>query len=507
MLSVVVLPAPLGPSSPNISPPRREKLMPSTATRAPYRLRRPTASRAGDDGSAGEELTPRELARNAACAQRGAPIHSSDAHLRRLSLEVFAQRNELRKEQGARLGLQFPCWFSTVTRSMDVDHIEHLRDGAEAFPDWLAHIGAAQREILLEMYWFDSDATGQRFAAALSERARAGVHVCLLYDAIGSLGSDRAMFHAMTASGVHVRQFHPIAPWRRAFRISRVFRRDHRKLLVVDAEVAWIGGINITDHQAPRDAGGDGWRDDCARFRGPVVAQARRLFLDLWQRRGGPLPIDAPPPPPPTLAEQARAHVQHAARVLLRGRRGDSVLSAPIQLLAHPVSSTRRNLRRVYLFHIRGAVRTILIQNAYFLPDPRVRRALERAAARGVEVRVILPRISDVHAVEKASQAIYGPLLRAGVHIHEWVGPMMHAKTALIDGWATTGSFNLDHRSLRFNLELNIASTLPAFTEALEASVRRDLAASPAVDPEVWARRGWWPRFVSWLYYQFRGLL
>lgn len=391
--------------------------------------------------------------------------------------------------------------------AMKHEHIELLRDGEAAYPDWLAHIAAAQREILLEMYWFDSDATGLRFATALRERARAGVRVCLLYDAIGSLGTERELFRQMQDDGVHVREFHPIAPWRRAFRWSRVFRRDHRKLLVVDGAVAWVGGINITDHQAPLSQGGDGWRDDCARFTGPTVEQARRLFLDLWQRRGALSSTDVRDPVLPALVRTAKATVARATSALLRRRRADPVLSAPIQLLAHPVQQSRRNLRRVYLFHIRTARRAVLIQNAYFLPDPGLRRALKRAAARGVEVRVLLPRDSDVRAVAKAAQAIYGPLLRSGVHIHEWTGPMMHAKTAVIDDWATTGSFNFDRRSLRFNLELNVASTLPDFTAAVEASVRRDLAVSPQIDPAAWAKRSWWARLESWFYYQLRGWL
>lgn len=406
----------------------------------------------------------------------------------------------------------------------------HLRDGAQAFPTWLESIAAARREILLEMYWFASDPTGWRFAEALSRRARDGLDVFVLFDSVGSLGTDRDIFAEMERSGVVLREYNPVAPWRAAFRWGRLWHRDHRKMLVVDGETAFVGGINIHDEAAPKDEGGGGWRDDCARVLGDAVDELRRLFFDNWLKRGGPAPRSGIPP-----MKRPRREVERAAQtqdgslpaahhpaydgafarlvpveestVRARVRRAEQLRASPVQVLGHPVRGAARNIRRLYLFHIRTAERAILIENAYFMPDPRVRRALERAAQRGVEVRIIVPREPDVRAVGFASQATFGPLLRAGVSIHEWTMGMMHAKTALIDDWATVGSFNLDRRSLRYNLELNVAATATPFVAEVEASIRSDLLLCEAIDPAEWARRSPWRRLVTWVYYLFRGLL
>jgi len=417
----------------------------------------------------------------------------------------------------------------------DEGTIELLRDGREAYPAWLRAIDEARHEILLEMYWFASDRIGWRFADALAQRARDGLEVYLLFDAVGSFSADRLIFDDLRRHGVVVLEYNPIAPWKQSFRLTRVFKRDHRKILVVDGAVAFAGGINIHEEAAPREEGGGNWRDDCARITGPPVAELRRLFFDVWTKRGGPTPKRLGAVQARARREIVRAmsvedgslrEAEHPAYerrlvafgrnvarrtreldVRTRARRAELIRSSPIQVLGHPVARARRNIRRLYLFHIRTAARVILIQNAYFLPDGAVRRSLGRAAKRGVEVRILLPRHSDVPAVGFAAQASFTGLLRAGVHIHEWIDGMMHAKTALVDDWATVGSFNLDHRSLRYNLELNVASTTPSFTRAVETSIRADLAVCEQIDPAAWAKRGRWRRFVSWVYYLFRAWL
>jgi cardiolipin synthase len=428
---------------------------------------------------------------------------------------------ETPESSGAREGA---CWRPPIRAVTNPDpnaiatnppaSIELLRDGAETFPAWLEAMRSARREILVEMYWFDSDRAGRTFADVLAERARAGLEVFIIYDAVGSLGADRDMFAALEEAGAAVHEYNPIAPWRRAFRFGRVLKRDHRKMIVVDGEIGFVGGINMCDAAAPVSEGGKGWRDDCARIRGEAVLELRRLFFDHWLRKGGRAPnaaLVAAPRARRAIVAAAAAHdgsvraLAHPAFYPRRARRRpDRIAVAPIQILGHPVRRARRNIRRLYLWNVRSARRAVLIQNAYFVPDPRVRRALQAAARRGVEVRILLPRESDVAAVGRAAQAVYGPLLRAGAHIHEWTRGMMHAKTALVDGWATTGSFNLDRRSLRYNLEVNVASTQPDFVRAVEASIRRDLAASEEIQPERWARRSWWSRLVSWWFYLFR---
>lgn len=420
-----------------------------------------------------------------------------------------------------------------LVRALEPGSIRLLRNGAEAYPAWLAAIASAREEILLEMYWFGSDATGRRFADALAERAKAGVDVYVLYDSVGSLGTDEAMWNRIVEAGGHVLEFHPIAPWRKRFRLDRVTLRDHRKILVVDGRVGFTGGINIGDPWAPESEGGKGWRDDAVSLTGPAVAELRALFFDNWLRMGGPPPrrglsarrrsrrslmnvaleqAGRPalvPKGPDNWRERLRRASAQFARDMTRPAPGS--VAPPkgphIQVLGHWAWGVRRTIRRMYLAHIRHARDKILIANSYFIPDAIVRKALERAAKRGVEVRVIVPRHSDVPSVGYASRALYAGLMRAGVHIHEWLDGMMHAKTALIDGWATVGSYNLDYRSLRYNLEVNVASTDPEFVAAVEQSFRADLLCCEEVDPVHWAHRPLLMKLLEWVHYLVRRLL
>ncbi|MEI8257920.1 MAG: phospholipase D-like domain-containing protein, partial [Deltaproteobacteria bacterium] len=368
----------------------------------------------------------------------------------------------------------------TIEKATTDGSAQLLRNGAEVFPAWLAAIAAAREEIVLEMYWFDSDRTGRQFAAALIERARAGVEVFVIYDAIGSLGSDDAMYAGMEAAGIKVREFNPILPWRARFRFAAVGLRDHRKILVVDETVAFTGGINLCDQAASKESGGGGWRDDAVRVVGRPVSELRALFFDTWLRLGGPVPARGP------VSRRARRQLNAAARyeagqsrsswrdslsrlalpVRARASRAASITLAQrptVQVLGHNTWTAQRTIRNLYVRQIRGARERILIANSYFVPDNTVHRALERAARRGVEVRVIVPEHSDVPSVGWAARAMFTRLMRAGVHVHLWLEGMMHAKSAVIDGWATVGSYNLDYRSLRYNLEVNVASEEPAF--------------------------------------------
>ena len=412
----------------------------------------------------------------------------------------------------------------TIEPTNDDGSIQLLRNGAEAFPAWLEAIAGAQREILLEMYWFDSDRTGRMFAEALIERARAGVVVFVIYDSIGSLGTDRAMFEKMEAAGVKVREFHPIAPWRKRFRWGAIARRDHRKIIVIDEAVGFTGGINLCDQAASKESGGGGWRDDAVRVSGRAVTELRALFFDTWLRIGGPMPTRGP-----SVAPRARRQLTAAARYeagqpaatwrdrLARISRPQREITTTadrritrrpaVQVLGHSTFGAQRTIRNLYVRQIRAARRCILIANSYFVPDNTVRRALERAARRGVEVRVIVPERSDVPSVGWAARALFTSLMRAGVHVHLWLEGMMHAKSAVIDEWATVGSYNLDYLSLRYNLEVNVASEDPAFVQSVETSFRGDLAMCREIDGTTWERRPVFERVIEWLAYLVRKVL
>ncbi|HEY5377712.1 MAG TPA: phospholipase D-like domain-containing protein, partial [Polyangiaceae bacterium] len=151
------------------------------------------------------------------------------------------------------------------------NQVRLLRNGSAAFPEMLAAIAGAEQQVLLEMYWFASDRIGRKFAAALAAAAERGVEVRVIFDAVGSVGASDGMFEELERRGVQVIEFNPIAPWKRRFRLFRLTRRDHRKILIVDGRIGFTGGINIADYWLARDEGGAGWRDDMLRIDGPAV--------------------------------------------------------------------------------------------------------------------------------------------------------------------------------------------------------------------------------------------
>lgn len=343
----------------------------------------------------------------------------------------------------------------------------------------LEAIRTAEHEILLEMYWFDSDRTGREFAEALMERARAGVCVRVVYDAIGSIEADEGMFELMRSAGCEVYEFNPIAPWRARFSFGRLNQRDHRKLLVVDGRVAITGGFNIADHWAPKHAGGGGFRDDGIQLLGPAATELRELFYRTF-----------PGPVPPLNA--------------LAPEQGDT----DVTVLANDLLAERRGIYDGYINAIAKATSYIIICNSYFIPSGRVRKALARAVMRGVRVRVLVPRDSDVKVAQMASRHLYERLLSSGVEVNEWRGGVLHSKTAVIDDcWCTVGSFNFDARSINTNLELNVAMESVPVATALRARVEMDLADSVTIELSKWRERSFLIRLVERFFYAFRWLL
>ena len=364
-----------------------------------------------------------------------------------------------------------------------------LHDGEQCFPAMIEAIGAARHEVLMEMYWFGSDRTGWRFANALMDKAREGVPVALIYDAVGSIDADDTIFEAMRAAGVRVIDYNPIAPWRRHFRIGVVNQRNHRKMLIVDRRIGFTGGVNLADQWAAESDGGEGWRDDAVRIEGLAVASMRTIFLHTWNelaRAEAGEPFVEPPPPPRYAGES----------------------QAKVRVLANHYLGERRAIRSAYLDRIRRATESVYITNSYFVPDRVIRRALRRAARRGVDVRVLLPGESDVPAVSYASRSMYSWLLDQGIHVHEWRGNVLHAKTAVIDGeWTTVGTYNLDYRSFRFNLEVTVAIEDPSVGAAMRERFFQDLESAPAVELRTHRARSSGDQFLERFFYLFRKLL
>jgi cardiolipin synthase len=358
-----------------------------------------------------------------------------------------------------------------------------LKDGEEAFSAMQAAIGGARDFILLEFYAFADDSIGRAFGDLLKEKAREGVAVYLIYDSVGSILTDRDFFLELAAAGVKVAEFRPVIFWKPYW---NWIKRDHRKTVCVDGR-AFVGGFNITEYDAPRSIGGRGWKDAAVEVRGPAVAEIEKIFREAWEA-STPVTGEKVPGPAPAARPES----------------GDK----PVSVLSANGIRSVRSIRRNYRYAIDSAREYIYITNAYFLPDRLVYRRLAQAARRGVDVRVIAPGDTDHPYVRWASWARYAHLIRNGVRIYEWQGPILHSKTAVIDGiWSSVGSHNLDHRSLHYNLELDVNVYDPAFGAALTRAFREDLKGSRLVTLAEVRGRPWTAKLASKLLYLFRSWL
>jgi cardiolipin synthase len=361
------------------------------------------------------------------------------------------------------------------------DSVRLLRDGAQAFPAMLSAILRAKSEILLEMYWIGTDRIGERFREALAAKAKEGVTVRVIYDALGSLGVNLDWWDVLLDAGGDVREYHSIIPFDPSFRWDRVEQRDHRKLLVVDGEIGFTGGINLGIQWARSEEGGAGWRDDMVQVRGPVAQEIRSLFYRTWRR------VSRISPP------------RDVAPIPKRRSRRVWVLASQRRY--------RRSIHREYLIRIGSAKSSVDIANSYFVPDRSVRRALFRAVARGVRVRVLLPSRSDVAVVQFAAEALFDTLLRHGVELYAFPGTMLHAKTAIIDEYfCTIGSYNLDERSWRKNLEINIAVQDRPFAQHVREWFERDLEKAERIELRSWRSRSVARRGAEWVAWALREL-
>ena len=333
--------------------------------------------------------------------------------------------------------------------------------GKDLFPAMEAAIEKAEASVHLETYILGSDRTGRAFAELLAKKARTGVRVRVIYDSIGSMDLDPTLETLMRNAGVQVLEYHPVAPWRPSWAWNR---RDHRKILACDGRVAFVGGMNLNDENAPADVGGGDWRDAHVRVEGPAARDLDLLFREVWSAQTG------------RWFETA----------------GDGVERGParVKIAANQELMNRFVIREAYVNALTAAREEVSIANAYFIPDWRIRRALARAARRGVDVRVMVPGRSDSSAVWHAMRARYDSLLTRGVRVFEWQGPMMHAKAVVVDRlWASVGTYNLDHRSLQHNLEVNLNVLDRAFAGELASQFELGLKGSREITLAEWRRR------------------
>ncbi len=354
-----------------------------------------------------------------------------------------------------------------------------LVDGAATYDAMLAAIDGAERAILLSSYIFAADRTGARFRDTLANAARRGVSVRVIVDGIGSLAADEAFFAPLIAAGGRVGVFHPPKPWlpRWVF-----WRRDHRKILVVDDRTGFVGGLNIGDDYAPPAWGGHGWHDVHARIEGPAAAELTRLLSRTWSWLDRADTCELPRVPPPA---------------------GDTA----VRLLENRLRQ-RFTIHRAYLHAIKRARERVRIANAYFVPVQAVQRALRRARQRGVQVQLLLAGRTDVKMVQYASRALYRRLLADGLEIYEWEEQVLHAKCAVVDGrWCSIGSYNFNRRSLFHDLETNLECVDEELGRALDAQLAADFGRARRVDPETWHRRPAIDKLLEQLFYKLRVFL
>lgn len=337
-----------------------------------------------------------------------------------------------------------------------------LENGGQAYAAMLSAIEAAKQTIHLETYILRSDKTGRRFAQALAAKARAGVRVRLIFDSIGSLDLDSAYLTRLRNAGVQILEYHPIAPWRPRWAWGR---RDHRKILVVDSRVGFTGSMNINDDHAPREEGGQDWHDAHVKVEGPAALTLDRLFRVVWFKE-----------------TQRWFHLEPAT--------DEAPGASKVWVAANEEFLHRYRIRSAYLEAFRAARRYIYISNAYFLPDIPTRMALASAARRGVDVRQLVQGRTDITSVWHASRDHYDYLLRHGVRLYEWSGPVLHQKTCVVDdAWCSVGSYNMDHLSLLRNLEVNLHILDADFASRLRRSFKDDAAVSRPIPLEQWRRR------------------
>lgn len=361
------------------------------------------------------------------------------------------------------------------------NRIKLITDGDNCFSEFIKAIKSARLSINLETYIFNSDEIGWMMAELLVKKARAGVEVNLIYDAIGSMSASPAIFNFLRTGQVELLEYHPLVPWRRFWNISM---RDHRKLMVVDGRIAFVGGINIGKEYAGKKFSGGGWRDTHLRIEGPASQDVQFFFMENWFRNGGAI-VD---------------NKKHFPPVKETGKKLLMVLCTKSRKKIKPIWQS-------YISAIRFAKHSIYITNAYFIPDAKIYRSLVHAAKRGVDVRVLLPEKSDLPFVQHASRYLYKRYLKNGIRVFEYSKSILHAKTAIIDGiWSTIGSSNIDRISFTRNLEINAIIMDQEFGEQMEKVFFRDLKRSTEQKLLNWHKRSISNYVLEWIWYRFRNL-
>ena len=367
-----------------------------------------------------------------------------------------------------------------------------LADGQATYAVMFEALKNAKDHINLESYIIEDDETGRKFSDLLLKKQAEGVQVHVIYDSLGSMNAADSFFQRLRDGGIQVVDFNPINPLN-AREEWGLTHRDHRKMLIVDGKVAIIGGINISkvyssspfkrkkNKKAPIH-----WRDTDVRIEGPAVAELQKLFLDTWSKQKGP-----------KLSERST----YFPDMKEKG-------TALVRVVGSTPGETNRIPFIMYVSAITFAEHSIHLTNSYFIPDDQIVKALTDAARRGVDVKIILPGITDSTLAYYAQRYHYSELLKSGVKLYEHSTSLLHAKTAVVDKvWSTVGSTNLDFLSLLHNDEVNAVILSHEFAVEMEKMFVKDLEKSRQIHLDEWKKRPvllkireWFVNvFVRWL--------
>lgn len=355
--------------------------------------------------------------------------------------------------------------------------IVFLDNAQEKFDSLFSDIRKAKHHVHLEYFNFRNDSINSELISLLAQKASEGVEVRALFDAFGNMSNDSPLknkdLEEIRSMGIEILKFDPIRfPW-----INHAYSRDHRKIVVIDGTVGYIGGINVADYYLNGIEGVGKWRDMHSKVEGPAVADLQRIFLEMWEKESG-------------------EHIEGSEYYPKEDSEGPSQV-AVVDRWPH---RTPERMRRAYANAINAAKDSIILVNPYFLPMPIVRTALEKAIDDGVEVSIVLSEKGDIPMIPDGVWRVGYQLMKRGAKVYMYTGGFNHSKAMCVDGkYCTLGSANLNSRSLRYDYETNIFVFGSEDTQELYELIADDVNNSYLLTKEKYKSRSCWRRFCGWL--------
>lgn len=416
-------------------------------------------------------------------------VHTGKGRLNRAQRAALIQRLEAEGKPDLLARQMAVMSESDKTHLFDGNEVRLLIDGPRTFDAMFAALEKARSTIMLESYIIEDADVAMRLSEVLQRKQAEGVRTYIIYDHVGSIGTSREFFDELQDKGIHVCAFNPISPLKRPGYWG-INHRDHRKIIVIDGHTGFTGGINISKvyssgsfpggrsgGRTEEEAATEGWRDTHVEIRGPAAWGLERMFRRTWANQGckGEMVARSEARPP---------------------RAGTRV----VEVIASGPKETEGDIYLSLLAAIDASKQSVHLTMAYFAPGEDMVQALVDAAARGVDVTLILPSISDFKPVLYAGRSYYEQLLTGGVKIHELQSAVLHAKTGVIDGvWSTVGSSNMDWRSFAMNDEVNVVVLGDDFGRDMEELFRRDLKASRQIKLQEWRDRPVTDKIKEWM--------